>query len=192
CTYKYLNGGPGAPAFLYVRTDLQDQLRQPIQGWFGQREQFAMGPRYDPEPGIAHFLTGTPSMLGLACVQAGVEVLADAGIAALRARSIALTEMVVALWREWLEPLGFTLGSPAHPARRGGHVSLCHAEARQVNRALPAVGVITDFRAPDRLRVAPTAAYTTFTEVWDALDRLRSLVASGGQRELIAAPSRLA
>jgi kynureninase len=180
CTYKYLNGGPGAPAFLYVRRDLQDALRQPIQGWFGQHDQFAMGDPYDPEPGIGHFLTGTPSVLGLVAVEAGVEVLAEFGIAALRARSLALTEFVVALWGAWLEPLGFTLGSPVDPARRGGHVALRHAEAWRINRALIEMArVVPDFRAPDRIRIAPLAAYTRFTEVWDALDRLRALVERG-------------
>jgi kynureninase len=180
CTYKYLNGGPGAPAFLYVRRDLQEEHRQPIQGWFGQHDQFAMGPRYDPEPGITHFLAGTPSVLGVVAIQAGVEVLAEVGIAALRARSIELTEFVVQLWRAWLEPLGFSLGSPSDPARRGGHVALRHPAARQIDRALnETAGVVTDFRAPDRLRIAPMAAYTRFTEIWDAMDRLRTLVERG-------------
>ena len=184
CTYKYLNGGPGSPAFVYVRRDLQDALRQPIQGWFGQRDQFAMGDPYDPEPGIGHFLTGTPSVLGLVAVEIGVEVLAEVGIAALRARSRALTELVVVLWRAWLEPLGFTLGSPADAARRGGHVALRHPEARRIDRALnQTAGVVTDFRAPDTIRVAPMAAYTRFTEVWDALDRLRALVERGDHKK---------
>lgn len=180
CTYKYLNGGPGAPAFLYVRRDLQDELHQPIQGWFGQRDQFAMGDPYDPEPGIGHFLTGTPSVLGLVAIEAAVEVLVRVGIQALRDRSVALTELVVALWRAWLEPLGFSLGSPLDPGRRGGHVSLRHADAWPIDRALiETAGVVTDFRAPDRIRIAPMAAYTRFTEVWDAMDRLRALVERG-------------
>ena len=180
CTYKYLNGGPGAPAFLYVRRDLQDAFRQPIQGWFGQHDQFAMGDPYNPEPGMAHFLTGTPAVLGLVAVEAGVEVLAEVGIGALRARSRLLTEFVVALWRAWLEPLGFGLGSPADPSRRGGHVALRHPEARRIDRALnETAGVVTDFRAPDVIRIAPMAAYTTFTEVYDALDRLRALMERG-------------
>lgn len=192
CTYKYLNGGPGAPAFLYVRRDLQEELRQPIQGWFGQHDQFAMGARYDPEPGITHFLAGTPSVLGLVAIEAGVEVLAEVGIHALRARSIALTEFVVGLWRAWLEPLGFTLGSPADPARRGGHVALRNPEARRIDRALiDTADVITDFRAPDRIRIAPMAAYTRFTEIWDAMDRLRMLVERGQHLEPSIMPARL-
>lgn len=191
CTYKYLNGGPGAPAFLYVRRELQDALRQPIQGWFGQRDQFAMGHPYDPQPGIGHFLTGTPSVLGLVAIEAGLEVLARAGIEALRARSTKLTELVVALWREWLVPLGFTLGSPADPARRGGHVALRHPDAWRIDRALiERANVVPDFRAPDRIRLAPVAAYTRFTEVWDAMDRLRRLVEAGEHLAVKAAPAR--
>ncbi|KRT64195.1 MAG: kynureninase, kynureninase [Chloroflexi bacterium CSP1-4] len=192
CTYKYLNGGPGAPAFLYVRRELQDVLRQPIQGWFGQRDQFAMGHPYDPQPGIGHFLTGTPSVLGLVAIEAGVEVLARAGIEALRAKSTALTELVIALWRAWLEPLGFTLGSPADPARRGGHVALRHPDAYRIDRALvERANVVPDFRAPDRIRLAPVAAYTRFTEVWDAMDRLRRLVEAGERVALDPARSRV-
>jgi kynureninase len=192
CTYKYLNGGPGAPAFLYVGRELQDALRQPIQGWFGQRDQFAMGHPYDPQPGIGHFLAGTPSVLGLVAIEAGVEVLALAGIEALRAKSTALTELVVALWRAWLQPLGFTLGSPADPARRGGHVALRHPDAYRIDRALiERANVVPDFRAPDRIRLAPVAAYTRFTEVWDAMDRLRRLVEAGERVALDPARSRV-
>jgi kynureninase len=192
CTYKYLSGGPGAPAFIYVRRDLQDTLRQPIQGWFGQHDQFAMGDPYDPEPGITHFLTGTPSVLGLVAIEAAVDVLAAVGIDALRARSVALTEFVVALWRAWLEPLGFSLGSPVDPARRGGHVSLRHPDAWPIDRALiETAGVVTDFRAPDRIRIAPMAAYTRFTEVWDAMDRLRTLVERGDHLRATAEPRRV-
>ncbi len=120
CTYKYLNAGPGAPAFLYVRRDLQERLRSPIQGWFGQREQFEMGPRYEPAAGIERFLAGTPPILGLAAVEAAVELVLEAGVEALRAKSLALTDLTVALHDERLAPLGFRLATPrvARPARR--------------------------------------------------------------------------
>jgi kynureninase len=97
CTYKYLDGGPGAPAFMYVRSELQGRLRQPIQGWFGQRDQFAMGPRYDPVAGIGRFQSGTPPVMALVAVEAAVDLLARTGIAALRAKSVALTDVVVPL-----------------------------------------------------------------------------------------------
>ena len=126
CTYKYLNGGPGAPAFLYVRRVRQGELRTPIQGWFGQRDQFAMGPRYDPAPGIRAWLAGTPGMLALAAVEEGVRLTVEAGIDAIRAKGIALTEFAIELLDERLAPLGCSLGSPRDPARRGAHVAIRH------------------------------------------------------------------
>ena len=119
CTYKYLNGGPGAPAFLYVRRELQDALRQPIWGWFGQRDQFAMGPTYDPVPGIGRFLVGTPPIAGIAAVEEGVRLLAEAGIERLRAKGLALTAYLIELAEAWVP--GLDLASPADPRRRGSH-----------------------------------------------------------------------
>lgn len=183
CTYKYLNGGPGAPAFLYVRRELQDALRQPIWGWFGQRDQFAMGPAYQPEPGIGHFLVGTPSVLGALAVEEGVKLLATVGIEALRAKGMRLTSFLIDLAEEWLYPLGFTLGSPSDAERRGSHVSLRHPEAYRICRALiEDAAVIPDFRTPDSVRLGPAPAYTRYVDVWDALDRLRQLVASESYR----------
>ena len=191
CTYKYVSAGPGAPAFLYVRRDLQERLRQPIWGWFGQREQFQMGAAYDPVRGIGRFLAGTPPMLSLVPVGAGVDLLAEAGIEALRRRSVALTELLVALWDAWLRPLGFALASPADPERRGGHVALAHPDGYRVSRALIAAGVVPDFRPPDVVRLCPAPAYTRFVEVWDAMDRLRELVRAGSHLALDARPGRV-
>jgi kynureninase len=191
CTYKYVNAGPGAPAFLYVRRDLQERLRQPIWGWFGQREQFRMGPAYDPVPGIGRFQVGTPPVLSLVPVGTGVEVLAEAGVGRLRARSIALTGLLVALWEAWLRPLGFALASPRDPERRGGHVSLAHPDGYRVVQALLAAGVVADFRPPDLVRLCPAPAYTRFVEVWDAMERLRDLVAAGDHLTLDARPGRV-
>ncbi|MET1232101.1 MAG: kynureninase [Candidatus Limnocylindrales bacterium] len=180
CTYKYLSGGPGAPAFLYVRQAHQDRLRQPIQGWFGQADQFAMGHPYDPVSGIGRFEVGTPPIIAMVAVEAAVDLLRRTGVVALRDKSVALTEYLIALWRAWLEPLGFHLGSPADPARRGGHVALRHHDAYRIDRALIEVAnVIPDFRPPDVIRLAPVAAYTRFIDVWEAMDRLRGLVESG-------------
>jgi kynureninase len=174
CTYKYLNAGPGAPAFLYVRRGLQAALRQPIWGWFGQRDQFAMGPSYDPEPTIARFTTATPSILGIAAVEEGVRPLADAGIDRLRAKGSALTSYLIELAGAWLP--GLTLATPRDPARRGSHVALRHPEAWRLTQALIAVDVIPDYRTPDRLRLGPAPAYTRFADVWEALSRLREIV----------------
>ena len=115
CTYKYLNGGPGAPAYLYVRRELQDELRPPIRGWFAQRDQFEMGPTFDRRQGIGGWLVGTPSILALTALRAGVELVAEAGIDAIRAKGIALTEYAIALTDEWLAPLGCSIGSPRDP-----------------------------------------------------------------------------
>ena len=127
CTYKYLNGGPGSPAFAYVRRDLQVQLRQPVWGWFGQQDQFAMGADDDPAPGIERFLAGTPPVFGLLAVDAAVETVEAAGVAALWQKSQQLTAMMVDLVRDHLEPLGARLASPTDPDRRGAHVSVSHA-----------------------------------------------------------------
>lgn len=177
CTYKYLNAGPGAPAFLYVSRARQPELRQPIWGWFGQRDQFEMGPAYDPEPGIAQFLVGTPPVLGLAAVDEGVKLLAEAGIGQLRDKGVALTSFLIDLHDAWLAELGFRVGSPRDSATRGSHVSLRHPEARKLCAALIERGVIPDFRTPDRLRFGPAPITTRFVDVWDAMDRLRSLAA---------------
>jgi kynureninase len=185
CTYKYLNAGPGAPAFLYVREELQPALRTPIQGWFGQREQFQMERAYDPEPGVRGFLAGTPPILALAAVEEGARLVGEAGIDALRDKAMALTELVVELHDAHLAPLGFELASPRDATRRGGHVSLAHAEAWPICRALiERARVIPDFRGPDSIRLGLPPLYTRFTDVYDALERLRVLVERGEHRVL--------
>jgi len=192
CTYKYLNAGPGSPAFLFVRRELQPLLTSPIWGWFGQRDQFAMGPRYDPVDGIGRFQAGTPSILGLAAVEVGVEAIAEAGIGRLREKSVALTELVVALHDAWLEPLGFELGTPREPARRGAHVSLRHPDAWRICRALiERAQVIPDFRGPDNVRIGLPPLYTRFVDAWDAIDRLRRLVESEVHLEFDTAMARV-
>jgi kynureninase len=189
CTYKYLNAGPGAPAFLYVRRDLQDRLRQPIWGWMGQRNLFEMGPDYDPVPGIERFTTGTPQIAGIAAVQEGAQVLAEAGIDRLRHKGIQLTEYMIGLADAWLAPLGCTVASPRDPARRGSHVTLHHPEARRIYRALTAHGVIIDFRQPDRMRFGPAPIYTHFTDVWDAADTTRQIIESKSYQDFPTAPA---
>ena len=146
CTYKYVNGGPGAPAFLYVRQARQSELRQPIWGWFGQREQFEMGPTYDPVPDVTQFLVGTPPVPGLVAVDEGVRLLAEAGIHALREKGLALTSYLIDLHDAWLGPLGFHVGSPrdaraarisrlATSSRREGAV--CRADLARGHPRLP-------------------------------------------------------
>jgi kynureninase len=177
CTYKYLNAGPGAPAFLYVRRDLQPGLQQPVWGWFGQQDQFDMGQGYHPVPGIGRYLTGTPQIIGTVAVQEGVLLLADAGIDRLRAKAVALTRYLIGLADAWLAEYGVTVASPRQDERRGAHVTLAHPEAWRISQALIRRGVIGDYRTPDRLRLGPVPAFTCFTDVWDALDILRQILA---------------
>ena len=175
CTYKYLNGGPGAPAYLYIRRDLQATLRNPIQGWFGQADQFEMGQGFAPAPGIAGWLTGTPGILGLAAAEEGIRLSAEAGIDAIRAKGIALTEYAIALHEAWLAPRGFTLGSPRETARRGSHVSVRRHDARELTGRLIAAGVVPDFRAPDSIRLGLSPLTTSFTDVARGLAVLADL-----------------
>ncbi|MEU3606829.1 kynureninase [Streptomyces sp. NPDC035033] len=184
CTYKYLNGGPGSPAFLYVRRSLQERLRQPIQGWFGQRDQFAMGPDFDPVGTVDRFLTGTPPMLSTAALVPALALVEEAGIDRLRAKGRLLGELAAEFAARRLAPLGFRLASPADPDRRGSHLTLWHPDAWRICRALADEGVVCDYREPDRLRIGPSPAYTRFTDVWDALERLRRLVESGRHTRL--------
>jgi kynureninase len=191
CTYKYLNAGPGAPAFLYVAAALQDALRQPVQGWFGQRDQFAMGPAYDPVTGIGRFLTGTPDVIGTAAVEEGARLLAEAGIARLRDKGIRLTGYLIALADAWLAPLGCAIASPRDAARRGSHVCLRHPEAWRIGRALIKAGVIGDYRTPDRLRLGPTPITTRFTDIWDALNATRRIIEDKAYEDFPREPARV-
>jgi len=177
CTYKYLNAGPGAPAFLFVRSALQEELRTPIQGWFGQRNQFAMERPYEPAEGVARFLAGTPSVAGLVAVRAGAELVGEAGIGAIAAKGRALTAYAVELHDALLAPFGVELGTPRDPARRGAHVAFRHPEAWRVCRALiERAAVVPDFRAPDTVRFAFPPLYTRFADVREAVERLRGVI----------------
>ncbi len=180
CTYKYLNGGPGSPAFAYVRRGLQAELRQPVWGWFGQRDQFAMGPSYEPETGMGRFLAGTPPVLGLLAVDIAAQTLESAGIPALWTKSQQLTAMLVDLVRDWLEPLGATLASPTDPDRRGAHLSVAHPLAWPwCNALIDRRMVIADFRPPDTIRLGPAPLYTRFVDVFDAVQRMAEVLEAG-------------
>ncbi|HST65625.1 MAG TPA: aminotransferase class V-fold PLP-dependent enzyme, partial [Mycobacteriales bacterium] len=191
CTYKYLNGGPGAPAYLYVRSELQESLRQPIQGWFGSADQFAMGAAYEPAPGIDRFLVGTPPVLSLVAAEEGARVSASAGIERLRAKGQAMSSYLITLAADWLYPLGFRLASPADPELRGSHVSLEHPQAWQICQALLDRGVVPDYRTPDRLRLGPAPLTTRFTEVYDALSVIRTVVTAGDHLRYPAGRARV-
>ena len=175
CTYKFLCGGPGAPAYLYVSRALQPALRNPIQGWFGQRDQFAMGQGYDPAPGVVGWLAGTPGMIALAAVEEGVRLVAEAGIDRIRAKGIALTEFAIELVDTELAPLGFSVGSPRDSAGRGAHVAIRHPDAKRLTAELIAGGVVPDFREPDSIRFGMSPLTTTFTEVARGVEQLARL-----------------
>ena len=177
CTYKYLNGGPGAPAFLYVRRDLQDALANPISGWIGQHDPFDFALDYAPAAGIRRFLTGTPPLLSLAAVEPGVDLLLEAGMDRLRERSVRLSEYFIALYEARLASLGFRLNSPREVARRGSHISLGHDEGLRINLSLIRdVKVLPDFRRPDNIRIGIVPLYNTFAELHEAVERLVTVV----------------
>jgi kynureninase len=177
CTYKYLNGGPGAPAYLYVRRDLQESMRSPIQGWFGQQNAFAFELEYAPAAGIQRFLCGTPAVLSLLAIEPGVDLQLEAGMTALYAKAVRLSQYLIERFDLRLAPLGYALGSPRDPTWRGAHISLRHPEGYRINRVLIAeMNVIPDFREPDHIRLGLAPLYTSFGDVWEAVERLRSAV----------------
>ena len=177
CTYKYLNGGPGSPAFQYVRQGLQEQARSPIWGWFGHRSPFAFDLDYRPPAGIARFLVGTPPVLSLLAMEEALEPLLEAGIPRVHAKAMKLTSYLVRLADSILSPLGFELASPRDPAKRGAHISLRHQHAYRINRALiEEMDVLPDFREPDNLWLGLSPLYTSFEDVWTGIDRIRQTV----------------
>jgi len=180
CTYKYLNGGPGSPAFLYVRRDLISELPSPIPGWWAHAEPFEFDLEFEPGTGIRKFHVGTMPILSLAAVEPGIDIALSAGADASRRKSTALTGYLIELWRDQLQPLGFELASPMDPARRGSHVSLRHVMAWPINRAMiDDVQVIPDFRKPDNLRLGPAPLYTRFIDVHISVQRIRKLIVEG-------------
>jgi kynureninase len=178
CTYKYLNGGPGSPAFGYVRAGHQDVLRQPVQGWIGRRDPFTMGPGYEPADGLRRFVSGTPPVLAMVPLACSLDVLEEAGVAAIRAKSIALGDFAIELADALLAPHGVTVASPRDGARRGGHVTLRHGAFRDLLDGLWADGVIADFREPDCLRIGLSPLQTTFAEVHRGLALIADRLAS--------------
>src|SRR6266702_2067178 len=177
CTYKYLNGGPGAPAFLYIRRDLQDVLRNPLAGWMGQRDLFNFELEYRPAMGIRHFLTGSPPIVSLSLIEPGIDLLLEAGLDNLRAKSVRQSEYLINLWEALLEPLGFTLNTPRDAGRRGSHVSLGHAEGLRIDLALiHEMNVLPDFRPPDTIRLGIAPIYTTFRDIHTAVMCMQKVV----------------
>jgi kynureninase len=174
CSYKYLNGGPGAPAFAYVATRHQETLTQPIQGWMGAADPFLMGPGYRPAPGIRRFISGTPAVVGMLAIRDMVALVEEAGMDAVRAKSVDLTTYAIELSDAWLQPLGATIGSPRDAARRGGHVTVNHPNMRAVTAALWDRDVLPDYRDPGGLRVGLSPLSTSFEEVRRGMEAVRA------------------
>ncbi|HEY0952919.1 kynureninase [Nocardioides sp.] len=178
CTYKYLNGGPGSPAFAYVAQRHLGELTQPIQGWMGAMDPFLMGPTYAPAAGIRRLLSGTPPIVGMLAMQDMLALIDEAGMDAVRAKSVALTSYAVDVADELLAPLGVVLASPRDPALRGGHVTLNHPRMREATAALWERDVIPDYRDPDGLRIGLSPLSTSFAEVRAGLEAVREVLES--------------
>lgn len=192
CTYKYGNAGPGSPAWLYVNRRLQGSLRVPIQGWFAQRDQFAMGQGFDRAEGMRGFQIASPSIVGMRCIESSFGMIAEAGLSAIAAKATTGTDLMVRLHDAWLAPLGFVLVTPRDASRRGGHVTLRHPDAKQISVAMrELVKVIPDYREPSSIRLAISPLATSYSEVWEGFSRIRDLVASGRYRSVATSDGRV-
>ena len=179
CTYKYGNSGPGSPAWLYVRKEMQTDFLAPIQGWFANDKQFVMGPFFEPAEHIRRFQIASPSIIGIRGVQASYEMIEEAGMVAISHKAALGTELILALYDAWLEPLGFTLLTPRDHNQRGGHITVGHPEAKRIAAAMRAfANTIPDYRVPDSIRLAIAPLPTSYTEIWDGISRMRDLVVS--------------
>ncbi|NRO96831.1 kynureninase [Paraburkholderia sp. NMBU_R16] len=176
CTYKYLNGGPGSPAFAWVPKRHQARLSQPLSGWWGHRAPFAMDPRYTPDDGIGRFLCGTQPIVSMALVESGLDVFLETDMQAVRRKSLALTDRFIALVESRCAGQALSLVTPRAHAQRGSHVSFEHRHGYEVMQALIARGVIGDYREPSVLRFGFTPLYTRFVDVWDAVETLRDIL----------------
>jgi len=181
CTYKYLNGGPGAPAFLYVRKDLQEKLSNPIWGWFSHQKPFDFTLNYEAKADIQRFAEGTPSVLSLAAIESGVDITLDAGMQNLRAKSVAQTNYLIELVENLLTPIGFSIASPTDSDERGSHISIQHPEGYRINRAMiePISGspvIIPDFRPPNNIRLGIAPLYNTYEEIFQTIVRIKTIV----------------
>jgi kynureninase len=177
CTYKYGNSGPGGTAWLYVNKKIQKELRVPIQGWFSQKDQFTMGPFFEPADDIRRFQIASPSIIGMRMIQASFKMIEEATIEAIEHKANVGTEMMIALFDAWLAPLGFELLTPRNPKQRGGHITIGHPDAKKIATAMRTqIKVVPDYRTPDSIRLAIAPLPTSFTEVYDGFARLKDLV----------------
>jgi kynureninase len=181
CTYKYLNGGPGAPAFLYVRRDLQEKLLNPISSWFGHEKPFDFDLNYQAHSSIQKFAVGTPNILSLAAIEPGLDITRKAGLRAIRQKSVFQTQFLWDLIEAELLPLGFQFASPKDSEKRGSHISIQHPEAYRINRAMieptsSSKVMIPDFRPPNNMRLGIAPLYTTYVDLWEAVVRMKEIL----------------
>ena len=181
CTYKYLNGGPGSPAFLYVKRDLQEQLENPIQGWFGEQNPFEFNLNYRKSEGIRKFLSGTPPVISQSGLEPALDMILEAGMGPIRQKSVTQSKYLLSLAQKWLIGEGVRVGSPELSERRGSHISLKHAEAYRICKALsdPEVGdgvVIPDFREPDNIRLGITPLYTSYEDIFRVMVQMKEIL----------------
>ncbi len=180
CGYKYLNGGPGAPAFLYVSPKLQTDLATPLSGWFGHQTPFSFEPTYTPAKGIERLQCGTPSVIALTALECGIDTFEGTTLDAIRKKSIALSELFRVVVNQECADMGLTCVSPTDPERRGSQLSFAHDNAYAIMQALIDRGVVGDFRRPNLLRFGFTPLYVRFVDCWDAVHTLRDILLSGG------------
>ena len=192
CTYKYGNSGPGSPAWLFVRDELQRELSVPIQGWFAQKDQFVMGPWFEKATDMRAFQIASPSIVGIRAVEASYQMIEEAGIEAIEEKAAVGTELMIALVDAWLTPFGVTLHTPREAGHRGGHIIISHPEAAAIAHGLREVAnVVPDYREPNTIRLAISPLPTSYTEVWDGFDRLRGLLETGDYRNAAPSESRV-
>lgn len=192
CTYKYCNSGPGSPAWLFVSKSMQSELQVPIQGWFAQRDQFAMGQGFDRADDIRGFQIASPSIIGMRCVETAIAMIERAGLPDIAQKAAVGTDLMIALHDAWLAPLGFSVVTPRDAKRRGGHISIRHEHAQKISEAMRIFsGVIGDYRQPDCIRLAISPLATSFVEVFDGFARIRDLVATKKYLEVEESRSRV-
>lgn len=192
CTYKYGNSGPGSPGWLFIREHLQKQLNVPIQGWFAQADQFAMGPEFEPADTIRRFQIATPPIAGIRAVEVAYKMIDEAGIEEIEKKAAVGTQIMVDLFDAWLAPLGFELGTPRQWDKRGGHVVITHPEAKQIAQAMRVIAkVIPDYREPNAIRLSMSPLTNTYADVFTGFVKLRDLVSSGEYKSIQQSNSRV-
>lgn len=192
CTYKYGNSGPGSPAWLYVNKKIQRELQVPILGWFGNEDQFGMGPDFEKAEGIRGFQIASPSIIGIRGVQVAFAMIEEAGIDVIASKAAIGTQMMIDLYDEWLAPLGYTLLTSRNPKERGGHISIGHPDAARICVALRKfANVIPDYRTPNAIRLAIAPLPTSYVEVWDGFQRIRDLTQTRQYEKVEGSDSRV-